>query len=305
MTNCSKDMFDLVDILELKLTVGHPNGTLAKITHVGNLKLNNDVVLFDVLVVPKYYVSMLSVHKLIKDSKLSVGFDEINQPRHDDQHIATPKGKENLSEGNVSSNLEVPTFENVSQSQTEEAGQWNHKLSEAGEAGFVQSKNNHSLFVKNTSNASLFLLVYVDDLVITGTIEEVIDKHVMTPLPENIVLAHKKSDDDNQHMHSHLKSHFDIALRVLKYLKLDPGNGIEFSKRSMAYATCEVMWIVKVMKDLNVVNLIPANLYCDNKSAIQIVANPVMHEKTKHFDIDVYLVREKVSPGLIKHVKVD
>ena len=34
------------------------------------------MVLFDVLVVPEYSVSLLSVHKMIKDSKLTVGFDE-------------------------------------------------------------------------------------------------------------------------------------------------------------------------------------------------------------------------------------
>ncbi|GKB32224.1 ribonuclease H-like domain-containing protein, partial [Tanacetum coccineum] len=54
ITNNTKNMFNIVDVSELKLTVGHPNGTLAQITHVGNLKLNNDVVLFDVLVVPEY-----------------------------------------------------------------------------------------------------------------------------------------------------------------------------------------------------------------------------------------------------------
>ncbi|GJW18117.1 hypothetical protein Tco_0025553 [Tanacetum coccineum] len=37
----------VVDISKLKLTGGHPNGTLAKITHVGNQNLNNDVVLFE------------------------------------------------------------------------------------------------------------------------------------------------------------------------------------------------------------------------------------------------------------------
>lgn len=30
-----------------------------------------------------------------------------------------------------------------------------------------------------------------------------------------------------------------------------------------------------------------------------------MHEKTKHFDIDVHFIREKISSGLIKTVKVD
>ncbi|GJV04031.1 DnaJ homolog subfamily C member 17 [Tanacetum coccineum] len=47
------------------------------------------------------------------------------------------------------------------------------------------------------------------------------------------------------------------------------------------------------------------DMYYDNKYAIQIVANPVIHEKTKHFDIDVHIVREKVASGFIRIVKVD
>ncbi|GJT07640.1 ribonuclease H-like domain-containing protein [Tanacetum coccineum] len=37
---------------------------------------------------------------------------------------------------------------------------------------------------------------------------------------------------------------------------------------------------------------------------IQIAANPVFHEKTKHFKLDVYFVREKVLAGIIKTVKI-
>ncbi|GJX82618.1 ribonuclease H-like domain-containing protein [Tanacetum coccineum] len=37
----------------------------------------------------------------------------------------------------------------------------------------------------------------------------------------------------------------------------------------------------------------------------EIAANHVMHEKTKHFNIDMHLVREKVAPGLIKTQKLD
>nr|GEZ52039.1 ribonuclease H-like domain-containing protein [Tanacetum cinerariifolium] len=78
MTNDTKNMFNLIGVSGLNLAVGHLNRTIAKITHVGNLKLNNDVILFDGLVVLEYTVSLLSVNKLIKDSKLSVCFDESN-----------------------------------------------------------------------------------------------------------------------------------------------------------------------------------------------------------------------------------
>ncbi|GJU85009.1 ribonuclease H-like domain-containing protein [Tanacetum coccineum] len=204
------------------------------------------------------------------------------------------------------------------------------------------------------------LLVYVDDILVTGNDVKVIDEvktflsskfkikdlgelkyflgiePMSTPLPENIVLAHKESDDDNRYMHAPLQSHLDIALMVLKYLKGALGSGVEYEKsehmslkiyadsgwankkqatlfkssaeaeyRSMAAATCEVMWIVNILKDLKVTNLLHAELYCDNSAAIQIAANRVMHEKTKHFDLDVHIIREKVASGLIKTAKVD
>ncbi|GJR57490.1 ribonuclease H-like domain-containing protein [Tanacetum coccineum] len=45
------------------------------------------------------------------------------------------------------------------------------------------------------------------------------------------------------------------------------------------------------------------SLFIKNKG--NTAANPVMHEETKHFDIDVHLVREKVASGLIRTVNVD
>ncbi|XP_071738952.1 uncharacterized protein [Rutidosis leptorrhynchoides] len=76
MTSSNIGLNNVVDISQLNLTVGHPNGTQAKVIKVGNLKLSNNVILFDVLVVPEYCVSLLSVHKLSKDSQLTVSFDE-------------------------------------------------------------------------------------------------------------------------------------------------------------------------------------------------------------------------------------
>nr|GEU67695.1 retrovirus-related Pol polyprotein from transposon TNT 1-94 [Tanacetum cinerariifolium] len=69
-------MFNVIDISRLNLIVANPNGTLAKIQVVGNMRLTHKVVFSNVLVVPEYYVSLLSVHKLIKDSKRFIGFNE-------------------------------------------------------------------------------------------------------------------------------------------------------------------------------------------------------------------------------------
>nr|GEU49449.1 ribonuclease H-like domain-containing protein [Tanacetum cinerariifolium] len=76
LTVSTVGMTNVVDISNLKITVGHPNGTLATVSHVGNLHVTKNVMLFDVLVIPGYCVSLLSVNEKITDSKLFVGFDE-------------------------------------------------------------------------------------------------------------------------------------------------------------------------------------------------------------------------------------
>lgn len=39
---------------------------------------------------------------------------------------------------------------------------------------------------------------------------------------------------------------------------------------------------------------------CDNQSTIHIAAKPIIHEWTKHLEIDCYFLREKVQEGLLK-----
>ncbi|GKD05230.1 ribonuclease H-like domain-containing protein [Tanacetum coccineum] len=55
--------------------------------------------------------------------------------------------------------------------------QWNAKLTQAlTEHGFVQSKFDYSLFTKNSNNVLFILLVYVDDIVVTGNNVNEIEK---------------------------------------------------------------------------------------------------------------------------------
>ncbi|GJR81066.1 ribonuclease H-like domain-containing protein [Tanacetum coccineum] len=75
--------------------------------------------------------------------------------------------------------------------------------------------------------------------------------------------------------------------------------------KAFASVTSEVIWILKFLKDLKIEIILPVDLYCDSNSAIKIAANPVFHERTKHLEIDLHFVREKILKGVVKIVKVD
>ncbi|GJT63168.1 ribonuclease H-like domain-containing protein [Tanacetum coccineum] len=76
MTYTDKELDDVLDISHLKIKVGHPNGTEAYISKIENLRLSNDLTLYDVMVIPEYCVTLILVHKLVKENKVIVAFDE-------------------------------------------------------------------------------------------------------------------------------------------------------------------------------------------------------------------------------------
>ncbi|GJS35501.1 ribonuclease H-like domain-containing protein [Tanacetum coccineum] len=304
--------------------------------------------------------------------------------------------------------------------------QWNAKLtSTLIENGFSQSKSDYSLYTKSDKGVFLALLVYVDDIIITGNsvseIEkfkvflkskfmikdlgklkyflgiEVVDtdkgiclnqrKYVLdllseygmlackpakTPLMSKLVISNEASDKDplleNITDYQKLMGKLiyltnttpDISYVILRYLKSCPGLGVHITKtygmfliafsdadwakcvvtrksvagycvflnnsfiywkskkqntlskssteaeyRAVASVTSEVIWILFFLKDLQIESLLPVSLHCDINSAIKIAVNPLFHERTKHFEIDLYFVREKVLKEIVKTVKVD
>ncbi|XP_031259399.1 uncharacterized protein LOC116117527 [Pistacia vera] len=78
----------------------------------------------------------------------------------------------------------------------------------------------------------------------------------------------------------------------------------EAEYRAMAKTTCEIVWILGLLRDLEVQTGKPVTLYCDNKAANDIAANPVFHERTKHIEIDCHFVREKIQEGIIKTMHI-
>ncbi|WMV55193.1 hypothetical protein MTR67_048578 [Solanum verrucosum] len=68
----------------------------------------------------------------------------------------------------------------------------------------------------------------------------------------------------------------------------------------MASTVSELSWLTGIFKKLGVIIIQPIDMHCDSKAAIQIVTNPIFHERTKHIDIDCHFVKEKLHKGLIK-----
>ena len=40
-------------------------------------------------------------------------------------------------------------------------------------------------------------------------------------------------------------------------------------------------------------------IYYDNKAAISIAHNPVLHDRTKHIEVDKHFIKEKIEGGII------
>lgn len=73
----------------------------------------------------------------------------------------------------------------------------------------------------------------------------------------------------------------------------------EAEYKAMASTTCEITWIVGVLQDMGITSCSPCMLFCDNKAALEIAANPLYHERTKHIEIDCHLIREKIRQKMI------
>jgi hypothetical protein len=41
------------------------------------------------------------------------------------------------------------------------------------------------------------------------------------------------------------------------------------------------------------------NLYCDNKTAIEISHNPVQHDRTKHIEVDRHFIKQNLDERVI------
>ena len=140
----------------------------------------------------------------------------------------------------------------------------------------------------------------------------------------------------SQFMHAPRTAHMDAVHHILRYLKRSPNHGLfdpighqsglscftdadyagsQTDRRSTTglntfYGNHLISWRSK--KQVVVLRssaeaeyramaqgTCSSQLFCDNKSAIMLVLDSVLHERSKHIEVDIHFIREKVRSGII------
>ena len=69
--------------------------------------------------------------------------------------------------------------------------------------------------------------------------------------------------------------------------------GDQRNEVAKAKLTCEITWVLQLLKDLKISHLKPVLMFCDNQAALHIA-------RTKHIELDCHLVRDKIQEGVVK-----
>ena len=68
-------------------------------------------------------------------------------------------------------------------------------------------------------------------------------------------------------------------------------------------ASCEIVWLQKLLSDIFDLQLDATCILCDNQSCVKLSENPVFHDKSKHIEIKYHYIRDgdRVAPFHVRY----
>ncbi|GFY95400.1 hypothetical protein Acr_10g0007850 [Actinidia rufa] len=127
-----------------------------------------------------------------------------------------------------------------------------------------------------------------------------------------IYLTHTRPDISfavsvvSQFMHATRTSHLDVVHHILQYLKTCPGLRLFYTSKEQCGVSCFTdadyagsKTNFRSTSELGFPAASSSTLFCDNKSAIMLASDSILHERTKHIEVDVHFIRKKVRSEVI------
>ncbi|KAD4983048.1 hypothetical protein E3N88_19719 [Mikania micrantha] len=65
-------------------------------------------------------------------------------------------------------------------------------------------------------------------------------------------------------------------------------------------AACQGVWLRRILRDLGCDQRFSTVIFCDNRSAINLSRNPIMHSRSKHIELKHHFIRDLVKQGEIQ-----
>jgi len=115
--------------------------------------------------------------------------------------------------------------------------------------------------------------------------------------------------------------HLNAAKRVLRYLKGTMSFGLFYRKGekleligytlstteaefiAAASSACQVVWLRRILQQLNHEPQKSTTIYCNNSSTIKLSKNPVLHGRSKHVDVRFHFLRELTKDEVVELIQ--
>eukprot|EP00253_Pinus_taeda_P015573 PITA_15573 len=97
------------------------------------------------------------------------------------------------------------------------------------------------------------------------------------------------------------RAHWAVAKHILrKKQKFVALSSVEANYMVASKATCEVIWLRKLLVKLFRRRMEATRILCDNQSCVKLSENTIFHDCSKHIDILCHFIRDCVQRGAIQ-----